>query len=59
LQLRSFVCSLHVTKEGGVYKVKCFRSINEIKAIGASSKKPVAASALRATHPAFKSTDVM
>lgn len=59
-----FRCSLHVTVETGVApaplcKVKCFRSINEIRPTVSASKKPISNTPLRSTHPTFSSLDVM
>jgi len=54
---------LHVTVETGVApptcKVKCFRSINEIRPTVSASKKPISNTPLRSTHPTFSSLDVI
>jgi hypothetical protein len=64
IQLMPFRCSLHVTvpsdhAAGDAGKVKCFRSINEIKAAVSASRKPMTITPLRATHLTFTSIDVM
>jgi hypothetical protein len=54
--------SLHVTVtvlDEPIFRVKCFRSINEIRPTVLASKKPITNTPLRSTHPTFTSIDVM